>query len=427
MYAEERSSLAFTREAKLYDNAGSMADNQILSGGTFVLPDRLLEGGILVVREGRIRHVGEESLEEYLSSSPGDRDLSVVDCGGSFVAPRLVEMHIHGAFGIGFESVGGADDILEVARKLEKRGVGCFVPTILWDEGAVGRLVDAIEASRLPPEVIPGIYIEGPFIDPKHRGGINLPQIEAPDADLCRKIIETARGRLRIMALAPELPGIESLYPILRENGVLVSLGHSGASAGVALPPPPFSVTHLFNAMSGLDHRSGGGGLVNIALAGIPAWTELNADGIHVNGSSMKAASRCIPPERLILTSDAVVSAGLEYGEYRYFGKSVASSLNGVRYSETGTLIGSNKLGMQIVQSYMAATGDSLAVALASMSRTPGAALGFTAGGQGGSIEVGAKAELFIWDKTLTACRRPSSSSRANQPTQPKCQVQERG
>ena len=403
-----------------------MADNQILSGGTFVLPDRLLERGILVIREGRICHIGNETLAEYLSSHPGDRDMAVVDCGGSYVAPRLVEMHIHGAFGIGFESVGGAEDILEVAKKLEKRGVGCFVPTILWDEGAVGRLVDAIEASRLPPDIIPGIYIEGPFIDPKHRGGINLPQIEAPDGDLCRKIIETARGRLRIMALAPELPGVESLYPILRENGVLVSLGHSGASAGVALPPPPFSVTHLFNAMSGLDHR-GGGGLVNIALAGVPEWTELNADGIHVNGSSMKAASRCIPTEHLILTSDAVVSAGLDYGIYRYFGKSVASNMNGVRYSETGTLIGSNKLGMQIVKSFMEATGVPLAAALASMSRTPGAALGFTAGGQGGSIEAGAKAELFIWDKTLTTCRRPGSSNHETETMRHKFHDQEKG
>ena len=405
----------------------SMADNKILSGGTFVLPDRLLEGGILVVREGMIRHVGGESLEGYLSSNSGDRDLDVVDCGGSFVAPRLVEMHIHGAFGIGFENVRGAEDILEVAKRLEKRGVGCFVPTILWDEEAVGRLVDAIEASRLPTETIPGIYIEGPFIDPKHRGGINLPQIHAPDADLCRKIIDTAKGRLRIMALAPELPGIETLYPILRENGVLVSLGHSGASAGVALPPPPFSVTHLFNAMSGLDHRSGGGGLVNIALAGVPSWTELNADGIHVNASSMKAASRCIPPERLILTSDAVVSAGLEYGDYRYFGKSVASGPNGARYSETGTLIGSNKLGMQIVKSFMAATGVPLAPAIASMSRSPGAALGFTTGGQGGSIEAGAKAELFIWDKTLTACRRLDSSSRETQTSRRECHDPEKG
>ncbi|HWR12187.1 MAG TPA: hypothetical protein VN445_10220 [Rectinemataceae bacterium] len=384
-----------------------MADNYILAGGAFVLPDRFVEGGTLVVREGRICRIGREALPEHLSTNPGDGDLPVIDCSGSLVLPRLVEMHIHGAFGIGFENVAGGEDILEVARRLERRGVGCFVPTILWDEGAVERLVAAIEASGLPEAVIPGIYIEGPFIDPKHRGGINLPQIDAPDADLCGKIVDTARGRLRIMALAPELPGIEALYPILRENGVLISLGHSGASASVALPPPPFSVTHLYNAMSGLDHRGGGGGLVNVALSGSPAWTELNADGIHVNGSCMKVASLCVPPERLILTSDAVISAGLDYGEYRYFGKSVTSRTNGVRYSETGTLIGSNKLGIQIALSYMAATGASLPSAIASMSRAPAAALGLAISDHGGGIEEGAPADLFIWDRSLTSCRRP--------------------
>ena len=204
------------------------------------------------------------------------------------------------------------------------------MPTILWDEKAVSRLIDAIEESRLPQDVIPGIYIEGPFINPERRGGINPPQIAKPDEKLCRKIVETTRGKLKIMALAPELPGVEALYPILREARVLVSLGHSGASAAVALPPPPFSVTHLYNAMSGFDHR--GGGLVNIALSGLSTWVELNADGIHVNATSMKVASLCLPPEKLILTSDAVISAGLGYGDYSYFGKAVSSDSTGVRY-----------------------------------------------------------------------------------------------
>jgi N-acetylglucosamine-6-phosphate deacetylase len=317
-------------------------------------------------------------------------------------------MHMHGAFGIGFESVSGGADLVAIASRLEAFGVGCFVPTILWDEGAVDRLVAAIEESWLPESVLPGIYIEGPFVNAERRGGIGLGQIAAPDPDLCRKIIATAKGRLKVMALAPELPGIEALYPILEEAGVLVSLGHSGASAGVALPPSRFSVTHLFNAMSGLDHR--GGGLVNIALAGFPSWTELNADGIHVNKSAMKVASLCIPPERLILTSDAVISAGLPYGDFSYFGKSVTSGPDGTRYKESGTLIGSNRLGMEIIKSFSASTGASLPAAIQSMSATPSAALGLAAVDCGGNMEVGAKADIFIWDSNLSVCRRPVSS-----------------
>jgi len=391
-----------------------MPDSYILSGGTVILAERLLYGGTVVVVDGVIKHVGGESLAEYRAANPADRALPIEECAGSIVAPRLVEMHIHGAFGIGFESVRGGEDIRAVARGLQSRGVGCFVPTILWDEKAVSRLIDAIEESGLPRDFIPGIYIEGPFINPERRGGINPPQIAKPDEKLCRKIVETTRGMLRIMALAPELPGVEALYPILREARVLVSLGHSGASAGVSLPPPPFSVTHLYNAMSGLDHR--GGGLANIALAGLTTWVELNADGIHVNATGMKVAARCLPPEKLILTSDAVISAGLGYGAYTYFGKAVSSDSSGVRYRDTGTLIGSSKLGMEIVKSFMEAAGASLPDAVASMSSAPAVALGLPAGARLG-IGEGSAADLFIWDKSLSVCRRPGATGQTANPT----------
>jgi len=390
-----------------------MSDSYILSGVTAILAERLLHGASVVVVDGAIKHIGGESLAECLAANSAYRDLPIEECPGSVLAPRLVETHIHGAFGIGFESVRGGEDMLAVARGLESRGVGCFVPTILWDEKAVGRLIDAIEESGLSRDIIPGIYIEGPFINPERRGGITPPHIAEPDEKLCRKIIEATREWLRIMALAPELPGIQALYPILREAGVRISLGHSGASAGVALPPPPFSVTHLYNAMSGLDHR--GGGLANIALAGLSTWAELNADGIHVNATGMKIAALCLPPEKLILTSDAVVSAGLGYGDYSYFGKAVSSDASGVRYRDTGTLIGSNKLGMEIVKSFMEAAGASLPDAVASMSRAPAALLGLPAGALLG-IEEGAAADFFIWDEGLSVCRKPGSASRTAHP-----------
>lgn len=381
-----------------------MTDSCILANGTLVLPDLVVDRGFLVVRDGIIARVGRGSLAEQLAANPEDGGLPIVDCGGSFVMPRLAETHIHGAFGIGFEAVNGGGDLIRVADELEAKGVGCFVPTVLWDRETVERLVGAIEDSGLPDSAIPGIYIEGPFVNPKRRGGIGLRQIAEPDAALCREIIKTAGGRLRIMALAPELEGIEELYPILREAGVLISLGHSGASAGVAAPPPPFSVTHLYNAMSGLDHR--GGGLVNIALAGLSSWVELNADGIHVNATAMRVASLCIPSEKLILTSDAVVSAGLGYGDYSYFGLPVTSGPDGVRYSGEGTLIGSTKLGIEIVKSYVESTGVPLHAAVASMAGTPSRALGLAPDRFGGSIEEGAAADLFIWDMALTTCRR---------------------
>ncbi len=380
-----------------------MKDSFILAEGTVVLPDGDPVKADLVVRDGLVH-----SILENGSDAPRPGDLPVLDCSDAWVLPGLVEMHIHGAFGRGFEALRGAEDLLEVARRLEAKGVSRFVPTVLWDRNVVAALVKAIKESGLHGPVIPGIYIEGPFVNPERRGGIGLAQITAPDADLCKEILQTADGMLKIMAVAPELPGVEGIYPLLSEAGVLVSLGHSAATAEVTLPPHPFSITHLFNAMSGLDHKIGGGGLANIALSGRPDWTELNADGIHVNGSAVKVASRALAPDRLILTSDAVISAGLEHGSYLYFGKSVLSGTQGVRYRETGTLIGSNKLGMDIVKAYIAASGAGIAPAVAAMSHNPARAIGLEAG-----IRPGMPADLFLWDWELRSCRRPGKTQKA--------------
>jgi N-acetylglucosamine-6-phosphate deacetylase len=157
--------------------------------------------------------------------------------------------------------------------------------------------------------------------------------------------------------------------------------------------------------MSGVDHREGG--LANLGLSGRSRWVELNADGIHVNDTAMRIAHSCLPPEKLILTSDAVVSAGLPYGEYLYFGHKVRSDSKGVRYGESGVLIGSSKLGMEIVGSFVRASGAPLWAAVASMSATPSAALGKRARQRPGKIVSGAPAKILVWDKDMTACRRP--------------------
>jgi N-acetylglucosamine-6-phosphate deacetylase len=155
--------------------------------------------------------------------------------------------------------------------------------------------------------------------------------------------------------------------------------------------------------MTGLDHREGG--LANVALSGRARWSELNADGIHVNADSMKVASKCIQPESLILTSDAIAAAELPYGPYSYFGKAAVSDLKGVRYRDSGTLIGSNKLGIEIVLSFSEATGSSLAASVASMSKTPIQALGLDPAEVGGSVEVGASDDLYAWDKDFKTCQ----------------------
>lgn len=385
-------------------NALAMTDGFILSDVGILLPERLLYEGSLVVEAGIIRWIGEGEIPQEWAGGARIGDLPVVECGGVWISPPIIELHIHGAFGYGFETAIDGAALRDLAAKLETKGVGRFLPTILWDEAAVKNLLTAIDDSGLYGSVIPGIYLEGPFINSKRRGGIGLEQICQVEVSLLEKVLETCAGKLRIMTLAPELPNIESLYPLLKKAGVMIALGHSDAKASAKLPPEPFSITHLFNAMSGFDHKEGG--LANIALDGGAGWVELNADGVHVSPQAMRSALRCIDPASLILTSDAVAPAGLGYGDYSYFGKAVRSDTSGVRYAQEGTLIGSSLLGIDIVRSFAAATGCGLPQAFSCMSANPEALLDCAGGAGGSRLESGEKADFFIWNRDFSACRR---------------------
>lgn len=385
-------------------NAHTMTDNFILSGARLLLSDRILNTGSIVVEAGIIRWVGEGIAPQKRAASTRNEVLPVVDCGGTWISPGLTELHIHGAFGYGFETAVDGAALRCLAVKLETKGVFRFLPTILWDEVAVKNLAVAIEDSGLYGSTIPGIYLEGPFINPKRRGGIGLEQIRQPEAAILEKVLDACAGKLRIMTLAPEMPGIEALYPLLRKAGVMIALGHSDAKLSTRLPGRPFSITHLFNAMSPFDHKEGG--LANVAMDCGADWVELNADGVHVSPHAMRSALRCIDPASLILTSDAVAPAGLEYGDYRYFGKTVRSDTSGVRYTQDGTLIGSSLLGIDIVRSFAAATGCGLPQAFSYMSANPESLLGNSGAAGRGRLESGAKADLCIWNNDFSTCKR---------------------
>lgn len=388
----------------LVHNALDMADSFILTGARILLPERVLDEGSLAVEAGIIRWIREGGVSPRQFGGAWSATLPIVDCGGAWISPGLTELHIHGAFGYGFETAVDGAGLRDLAAKLQSKGVFRFLPTILWDEAAVKNLVAAIDDSGLYGSTIPGIYLEGPFINPKRKGGIGLEQICRPEASVLETLLDACAGKLRIITLAPEMPGIEALYPLLRKANVMIALGHSDAKLSTKLPERPFSITHLFNAMSPFDHKEGG--LANLALDGAADWVELNADGVHVSPHAMRSVLRCIDPASLILTSDAVAPAGLGYGEYRYFAKAVRSGASGVRYAQDDTLIGSNLLGMDIVRSFAAVTGCGLPQAVSFMSANPEALLGSAGAAPGGRLEPGARADLCIWNKDFSGCTR---------------------
>src|SRR4051812_36098078 len=239
--------------------------------GRLVLDDRVVVGRVRI-RDGQIAAV---DLEESVDASTAH----------PFLAPGFVDLHVHGW--AGHDAMGTADALTEMSRGLARRGVTSFLPT------AVSAPLEALAAFAdrargwLPHAPVDGaeplgFNLEGPFLADSRRGAHAAAHLMAP-ADAAESLLEPLLDGLRLITIAPELPGAIDLIRRLCGRGVAVSIGHSAATfeeARAGYAAGGTSTTHLFNAMSGLDHRAPGVALA--ALLEDSAFVELIADEVHV-------------------------------------------------------------------------------------------------------------------------------------------------
>ena len=371
-----------------------------LAGGRVVLPDRVIAAGSVVIEDGLIVSVLEAA--ERLPPS-----LRRVELEGAWLTPGLVELHIHGCGGIGFDALGAGHEVAAAALRrardfLRSRGVTCFLPTLICRDAELDALAAALELAGFPESEVPGIYLEGPFINEKRRGGIPSDTILEPSPEDLARVLALGRGRIRLMTLAPELDGAGALMSSLAAAGILPCLGHSDANIELSpLPVGDFSITHLFNAMSPFSHKEAG--LAMLPFVDRKPFVELNADGVHVGEAALRACAGALDADRLILISDAVVAAGLPLGDYGYYGMRIVSGPDGVRYAEGGVLMGSNRLAPQVLHNWLKVTGASVPASVRALSLNPARALGLAE--RRGSIEAGKMAELVAWNGDFESVR----------------------
>lgn len=369
----------------------------VFTGGRVVLPRSVLEGGAIVVKHGKISAVLEAG--DRLPTNLPRRDL-----GRSWITPGFVELHIHGCGGVAFDALGGgsgaadpsagAEALLRAAAFLRARGVTTFVPTVISREASISTLAAALDELSPSHEEVPGIYVEGPFVNPARRGGIPLDALSEPDTRLLGHMINLARGRLALMTLAPELSGYRETLARLEAVGILPCLGHSDCDIDrIQLPSGRFSITHLFNAMSPISHKQPG--LAMLPFLDRRAFVELNPDGAHVNEAALRLCASGIEPERLMLISDAASPAGLPPGIFGKGDASLVSGADGVRFVNSGTLMGGRLLAPEILRNWLRVTGCSVPNALRMLSLTPAQALGID--DRRGAIAPGLDAIMVVW------------------------------
>lgn len=359
--------------------------------GRLVLDDRV-EAGRITVEDGLIT-----AVESAGRNAPAGVETP-------FIAPGFVDVHIHG--GGGHDAMGDAAALTGMARHLLRHGVTAFLPTavsaplpglVAFAERIRAWLPDAPSDGAEPL----GFNLEGPFLADARRGAHDPTHLRSP-ADVRRGDLEPLVHGLRVLTIAPELPGAIEVIGWLRERGVATSLGHSAATieqARAGYSAGATSTTHLFNAMSGVDHRTPG--LAVAALADDAVWVELIADGVHVHPALWPLITRLKPADRLLLVSDAIALAGMGDGRARVGGLEVEVVGQRVTLVGTSTLAGS-VIALDAAVRNLVGSGVPLPAAVAAASRNPLAMLGVT---DRGRIAVGQRADLVELDEGLRVRR----------------------
>ncbi|MGH9494558.1 MAG: N-acetylglucosamine-6-phosphate deacetylase [Candidatus Sulfotelmatobacter sp.] len=283
-------------------------------------PTEEISHPLLVVEDGRITQ---------LSSREGKSvalDTQIVDFGDATIAPGYFDIHIHGGAGVDLMRA-EPSDISRFGKFLTQHGVTGYFPTTVAAPmdatcTALDRLANAIEAAHAsgkPPEARPfGIHLEGPFLSHKRRGVHPTAYLLEPTIEIFDQLWQAARGHVKMLTIAPEIPGAMEVIPEAARRGVCVSIGHSDADLTIAkdaVAAGAHHATHTFNAMRPLDHRDPG--IIAEVLSDDRITADMIVDGIHVSPEVVKIFLQSKGPERAVLITDAMSATGMPEGRYQ--------------------------------------------------------------------------------------------------------------
>jgi N-acetylglucosamine-6-phosphate deacetylase len=293
----------------------------IFTAARLFTPVEEIRNPLLVVEDSQIVALSSRSSTEV---PPDDR---LIDFGDAVLVPGYFDVHIHGGGGLDVMRATLAE-LPRLGQFLIKHGVtGYFATTVAAPLdatcAALERLADAIEAKEAngdsPVQARPlGIHLEGPFLSHKRRGVHPPEYLVAPTIEIFDRLWQAARGHVRMLTIAPEIPGAMEVIAEAARRNVCVSIGHSDAelpAAQQAVKAGARHATHTFNAMRPLDHRQPG--ILGEVLSDDSITADLIADGIHVSPEVVKVFLHAKGHERAVLITDAISATGMPEGRYQ--------------------------------------------------------------------------------------------------------------
>lgn len=328
-----------------------------------------------------------------------DGDQEVFDASGCYVIPGLVDVHTHGCAGCDFSDA-DPEGLKRIAAWEFSQGVTAFCPTSMTLP--VDRLAEiCASAGSIPDDgrhaLAAGIHLEGPFVSMEKMGAQNPDYILSPDPGTFEKLQAAAAIPIRLITIAPELPGAIEFIDRFH-NQVHISLGHTAGTyedASRAYDHGADHATHLYNAMTPYAHREPG--IIGAAAERPNVFAELICDGLHIHPSAIRATFAMFGADRVVLISDSMRAAGLPDGESELGGQTVYKK--GLRATlKDGRLAASVSSLMDCMRNVVR-FGIPLEDAVLAATDNPARSIGL--GGQIGCIEAGARGSVVILDRDL--------------------------
>ena len=352
-----------------------------------------LVAATVIAEGGKIQRILVEESLGVTESFQGN----VVDGNNQLLIPGMIDVHIHGAHN--FDMMDGTvESIQAVSKACAETGCTSFLVTSV--SSSLEALLQMIEQTKRvigkeQGAKIAGIHLEGPYLNVEKKGMQNPVFLRHPDLEEMKTILDVAYGLIKMVTIAPELPGGLELIDFLKERGVVVAIAHSNATyeeAQMAFSKGASHITHCFNAMPAIHHRAPG--LVTAALEDDSVSVQAIVDGVHLHPGIVRLMHKIKGPDKMVLTTDALQAMGVGDGDYLFGGHQVTVT-DGVARLQDGTLASSTVTMNRSLQ-FSTSFGIPLADTIEMAAGTPARVLGIADVGQ---IKEGFVADLVLLDE----------------------------
>ena len=368
----------------------------IILNGTIITPFQSLENKAISIEKGKITAIKERKVMDIPAG------VEVIDAGGGFVAPGFIDIHVHGGGGSDIMD-GKYEAVKQVATTHSRFGTTAFLPTTMTMSkdkiiGSLKSIHEAFIKGTGAAEIL-GVHLEGPYISSEKKGAQKEKDIKKASTREFLEFNKASGNLIRLITIAPEMPGAIDFIRWLHKQGVIVSVGHSNATykqVQEGIKAGLTHVTHTFNAMRGFNHREPG--VVGAALSSPKLILEMIADGIHLHPVAMKILIKIKEIGKIVLITDAMRAASKPEGTYNLGGQEV-TVVRGQARLKDGTLAGSVLTMDKAVCNMVDKVGVSLTEAIQMATASPARCLGVES--KKGSLEPGKDADIVILNKKL--------------------------